>query len=82
MEIQIDLRLKRIPEMEAIEPVLTLRKIYTANTMRGGEPEELHIPLFAETVMGVEGTTSCYTTVTYDYFQRELYRIIRMAYDL
>lgn len=82
MEIQIDLRLKTIGEMEAIEPVLMLGKIYTANTMKTEEPQEWHYPLRAKTVMGVEGSTCMCTTVLRDYFERDIYRIIRMAYDL
>ena len=82
MQIKIDLRLKTIPEMEAVEPVLILGKIYTANTLKTEEPEEWHIPIRVKTVMGVEGTTSIYTTELCDYFERGLYRIVRMAYDL
>jgi len=68
--------------MEAIEPILTLRKVYHAETMRREEPEEWQIPIYAKTVMGVIGTTYAYTTVLHDYFERNLYRIIRMTSDL
>ena len=82
MQIQIDLRLKTIPEMEAVEPVLMLRKICTANTMKTEEPQEWHMAIHAKTVMGVEGSTCIYMTEVYDYLERGLDRIIRMAHDL
>ena len=68
--------------MEAVEPVLILGKIYTANTLKTEEPEQWSPPIRLRTVMGVEGSTAVCMTRVENHLGRVPYTYVRMAYDL
>lgn len=82
MQIQINLRLKTIPEMEAVEPKISTLRIYNANSWRHEEPRDLnlwHNPLFRKTTMGVlDGSQIGYITEVTNYLGTTIYAIIRI----
>ena len=85
MEFKINLRLKTIPEIEAVESKISTVRIYNATTWNNIEFEELNQRnnrLFVRTTMGAYGSTDCCLTGYFDYYGKLLYARPRfMPYD-
>lgn len=82
MQIEIKPQIITIPEIEAVEPVVTVR-IYKASEIKTEAPQQWCPPLYAKTTMGYfEGSYWGYITEVTDYFGRRIYDYIRLTQEL
>jgi len=81
MEMRINLHLKTIPEVEAVEPKISTVRIYNANSWRNEESEQPNewTRQFPKTTEGVlDGSQIGYITEVTNYLGTTIYAIIRI----